>query len=563
MINHQLLAKIRVMSAPYLDDQCYRLISSLEQSKQYLSTRVENVSSYQDLVNFFDSRLEFLHRHERLKVKILSPDQTLAVDLKTRSENDHKLRSLYSFQVVATLKNIPQILNNCAVICLIYNSTEAIPKRHLRLIETAINKNFSLLILVVSYQEASKPSLETWLSLQVSGVREQSLLSLAHVINLDNLQQIKFYRDFLMDKSNFFREQVLTQQVQEIKSQIKNFFGDQKQLLWREIAQIKENYFTGKEVHHYRQNKLKNIFNQIDRLQQQEFNDLKQNIHQCRQRYLNPFLADSWMFELDNLVESSEVKVVRENKEQYLYLVVEYQRKPEYLYRFIFEYYQTKITKELELQWSKIVNVDGQGKLEQIIAKLNHKLSEITILEDSINQAIALNLNLELLPKLDLHTMLDLYCLKLSSRTRFDYNCTNSSWFKLGIYCLIGVGIYLITKIYFGEGRYLGFLMLILHLVNIITGQDQKKIKLKQHQKELKRLVNQKYQILLRLLIEQLIQTLINTLEINRKKIKQQIDAIADLAELKLDEMQHIIEEHKLKIDTLEKDRQQIQSWFS
>ena len=163
---------------------------------------------------------------------------------------------------------------------------------------------------------------------------------------------------------------------------------------------------------------------------------------------------------------------------------------------------------------------------------------------------------------MDLAKFIDSSCLKTNSRILFDYSFTQSSWFRLLISVLVGTGIYLITKLFFGTGKFIGFVILIFQAINLLIGQDIRTIKLKQHKNELKRTVEIKYQNLIRLLVDKVIQTLIISLEQENQLYQQQIDAIATRINAQLKCIQQTINHHKTRINNLKQDQTQILSWF-
>ncbi|MGL6343065.1 MAG: hypothetical protein ACRC80_28495, partial [Waterburya sp.] len=165
-------------------------------------------------------------------------------------------------------------------------------------------------------------------------------------------------------------------------------------------------------------------------------------------------------------------------------------------------------------------------------------------------------------PSLDLIQIIDIHCLKNQTRMLFDYNYTQSSWFRLLIAGLIGLGIYLVTKLYLGTGKYIGFFILIFQIINLLTGQNIKKLKIKQHQKELKRIVDNKYQNLIRIIVDKLIQTLIDSLELQGKLYQQQIEAIVTGSATKSKTNPTIINQQQVRINNLQQDQEKILALF-
>lgn len=541
------------------NNQLEKLVDSLEKSKNYLNQKVALEPSYANLINTLNLRIATLKNNQKLTIRLISSCVTLGSKLKNYSEANPNLRSLYSFETISSLKNISAITNNCSVIFLIYKSHQKVTERHRRLIDVAIKKNISLFILVEQNQfNNSCLTLIEWSESQEGIKVDKFLLPLNNFFNFNNHQHLVLYQQFLIKQVAIFKNNLNKQNIAEIEQ----FFKTEKQINWRVIQQVKHKYLQDRGVHDYQQNLLKKTFNQIKQQQQQKNLELKQEIHQSRSYYLNLFMPDSWMFEIQDIIQLSKIKLEPETTATYLYLTVENGNNHEYIHSYILSLYQQKVTAALNFQWAKINDIYADGGFNQLVEQANKKIATITLLESTEIESLTLNSNLELLPELDLAKIIDYNCLKINSRMLFDYDYTQSSWFKLLISVLIGFSIFLITKLYFGTGKYIGFFILFFQIINLLTGQSIRKTKLKNCQKELQRNVINKYQILIRSIVEQLIQTLIVSLEQKNQQYQKNIDAIADFTQAKLDKIKQDINQYQLRKDNLEQDFQQIKSWF-
>jgi hypothetical protein len=544
-------------------NQLDKLVNSLKKSKHYLRQKVEVEASYSNLINQLDLKIELLKNNSKPTIKLISCSTALASTLKEHSEANPELRSLYVFETIFCLKDISVITNHCSVIFLIYQAHQKVTERHQKLVDIAAKRNISLFILVEQNKSNnSDKTLTKWLEFQKYIKINDSLLPINNFFNLDNHQQINLYQQFLIERVAIFQNNMIQQNWQEIVEDIEHFFKTEKNTNWRKIQEVKHKYLQAKGIHDYQQNLLKKVFNQIKQQQQQKILDLKQKINQSRSDYLNLFMPDSWMFEIQDIIQLSKIKLEKQTAATYLYLTVKNGNHREYIDSYILSLYQQKVTETLNSQWSNINYVYANGGLNKLIEQVNQKLATITLLETSEIDSSKVDLNLEPLPELDLAKIIDADCLKLNSRMIFDYDYTQSSWFKLLISVLIGSGIYLVTKLYSGTGKYIGFFILFFQIINLLTGQSIRKTKLKNCQKELQRNVSNKYQILIRLIVEQLIQTLIISLEQKNQQYQENIDAIADFAYSKLDQIKQDINQYQLRKESLQQDLQKIKSWF-
>ena len=537
------------------------LICNLEKSNKYLSQKVATEPRYGDLIKTLNAAIDTLKKVNKPIVKIVSPSATLTTNLKEKNQANPKLRSLYDFQVISPIQKPYKITINCDVICLAYKSSQNILKAHQRLIELAEQKNISLILLVQQEINAPYANLSDWLTAQNYSQVNKVLLPLDDFMDLDDRHHISMYQWFLLQLSATVQEKFEARSIEQSVTKIKHFFTIEITDSWRIKKQINDTYFQGYSIYQHRQ-KNRQYFNKINREKQQALKYIQQHINQSRNDYLNPFMTDSWIFTIQQIIQQSQIKVVQEADETYLYLTIERSNFIEYIHSYILGLCQQKITEALASQWSKINYVYGGGGLQALVNKMNTELEIINSLCPSEIDLPEINLITEQHPSLELAQIIDPHCLKANSRIIFDYSYTQSTWFRLLISVLVGMGIYLITKLYFGTGKYIGFFILIVQIINLFTNQDIRTIKLKQHKKELQRTIDNKYQNLIRMIVDKLIQTLIINLDRSSQLYQQQIDAIDTLINTQSEEIQQTINQHKLRIENLKQDREKILSWF-
>ena len=543
--------------------QLNELINKLEKSKSYLTEKSEPPLNYSNLIDKVDLKIKFLQEHSKPVIKLVSTAKNSVLNLKVKSEDNLKLRSLYHFEAVSPFKNLSEIVNNSQVIFIIFRSDRTITKHQHKLIDLARKKQVDLFILIERFKTSNSPaSLRQYIELQNYTDIKKILWLENEFFDCNNPQQIETYQQFLIERAERSRKTFILHHYSETIDLIENYFTRQKNSNWRKIKQIKAERLKGREVNNYQQQIITKTFNKIAQQQQQQILSIKQKINQSRSYYTNPFIFDSWTFELQEIIERSQVKLVKEKTETYLYLVVEKGDRSEYIHSYILNLLQEKVTQTLKLQWSEINYTYAEG-LNALVTEIEQKIASIDLLDLSETKNSKITFNSEFFPELDLSKIVDLSCFRANSRLIFDYSYTQSSWFKLLMFGLVGIAIYLFTKIYFGKGIYIGFVILVFQLINISTGQSIKKIKLKSHKRELQRTVNSKYQILIRLIVERMIQTLISSLEAENNRYRTQIDAIANLAERELETIKQKIERHQAISKKLESDRHKILSWLN
>ena len=546
-----------------VETQLDELVEKLERTKSYLCKKSEPGINYSELIEQINSKIIFLEKNSRLVVKLVSTSKNIVLKLKAKSEADYNLRSLYNFEAVSPFRNFSEIVSNCDAIFLIFQSDKIITKHQYKLIKLAKKKKVSLFISIEQSINSSSTTLSHYIKSQDYTDIEEYLFLKDSFFELDNIIHIELFQQFLTNAATKLKEKFVRNNVREIINSVNLFFSHKKTKNWQKIEQIKQTYLEKREVNNYQQQVLTKIFNKLERQQQQKVLSIKQAINQSRSYYTNPFICDSWMFELQELIERSQIKLVKDKTETYLYLVVENDKCYEYLHSYVLNLFQERVTKALKSQWSKINYIYTEGGLEAWVVEANHKIASITLLNNFEIEKNKIIFNLEPLPEININNIVDFQSFRANSKIVFDYNYTQSSWFKLLIFGSIGIAIYLITKIYFGTGRYIGFVILVFQIINIFTGQSIKKLKLKSHKKELQRNVSSKYQILIRLIVEQMTQTLITSLEQKSNQYLIQINAISNLAYQKLDTIKQNVNQHQSIKNKLDRDKAKIISFLS
>ena len=520
------------------------LVDRIEQIKDYLVREAK--FEYQELIEDLNSLREELHTAKPV-VKIVSPSPPLANNFQTKILTS-QLRSRFEFQVCAPITDIQQIVRHCDLICLIYYFKNTVNKQQQKLVELARQNNLDSILLVRQPdRNIQDANLSSWLKAQDYWLDEVQL-PLDDLIDLNQPSDLEIYQQLLWRSLETLKTRFVARHQQKLKSAIEVFFN-------RQIASIESFYLLpDKPPNHYRQ-QLEQISNGIRQEKQQLLTTIRQNINYLRLDLLNPFMTESLMFSIRQIIDLATIKVVPEAGVIYLYLTVNHSVQTRYIHDYVIELCQQRIEEIIAFQWSQIEYVYGGG-INSLIAKVNDELKTITNLLDSENDFLVLSQP----PNLNLTELIDLDCLKENSRIVFDYHFTQGSWFRLLISIAIGIGIYFVTLIFLGSGKYLGLVIVIFQIVNLITGQNPKKVKLKQHSKELKRLVDRQYQILVRLIVDKLIQTLIIALE-RHKLDPNELETALAVARTK-SKRSSIVAQNREKIDILQQQRAKVLSWL-
>ncbi|MEL6927645.1 MAG: hypothetical protein AAFO95_03305 [Cyanobacteria bacterium J06600_6] len=534
-------------------------LSPLRQAKELLSKKLDTQPRYQILIDTLDTIGDRLKPENKPLIKIVSPSAPLAKSLLTKHQANAELRSLYQFETVAPISKIRQILDNCDLICLIYSEKQEIRDHHYKLIELAQKQSIDLLILVQKSKANSDiTKTDNW---------QQNLddfgdillpLSCNCLIDLDLPSELDLYQRSLINLAPQIINNRQSRIIHEILQAVRSFFNQETTDLWQAIKQINADYFAGQPLHLYQQTFRQDI-QSLNQFRQQLVRDIKQAVNHEKTDLLNPFAIDGLIFNFQQLINSAEVKIVTEPGNSYLHLILTQFAQQPLLREYILELCQQRVDDILVQQWSKINSVYGTGGLELLLERSEAELAKIKPLLDV---EFPISFSLVAAPSLDIQQVIDPYCLEINSRIPFDYSFTQSSWFRLFISTLVGMAIYLSTWLYLGTGKYIGFMIIIFQIINLITGQSIKKNKLKQQTKELKRIADQKYQSLVRTIVSYLAQTITVAVDQASQSHQQQYNQAIAIAQNKLEELRETNETHKATIEKLKQDRDRVIAYF-
>ena len=328
---------------------------------------------------------------------------------------------------------------------------------------------------------------------------------------------------------------------------INQFFDSEKQALWQEIVELKEAKLQGKNPEQF-QKIINQAPHRCNRLVQNYVKVCKQATNQQKITQTNPFLASSLLYQVQSIIRHATVITQREPDDIYLNLVVDRDTYTQSIHLYVFELCENFLLNWLKTAWKNVYYQYNQGGLSQLEAELTTNLEILDNLVTIEFKQPAIE------PQFKLEEQVELAALSENSQIVFDYNYTQSTWFRLLVALFIGGVIYLFTQ------RLFGFILLIVQVINLLTGQDTKKIRLRQQTKELKRVVDSKYQLLVRSLSEKINQEIAIALDNLGQNYQDQVEAIVQQADRQLQEIKHANYQTKEKIAQLKQDQQKLQS---
>jgi hypothetical protein len=520
-----------------------KLIKKIERINNYLYSKKHREPDFINLISELDIIIDNI-QNKKITTKIYSPDRELARTVKTSFESYTNKQSSYPEQclVINSEKPAAEIVKYCELICFVYEGQQTISENDRILMQAADEAKVDRSVLVVNYsQDNSSKSLTDWLT-QQNCLSPNILLS----FNPNSKEDLQQYYRLIEEHLAIWSQQFVERIEQRIRYKINKYFELAKKTTWQEIQQYKDLNTQGEPLDTYK-HKIGQTIQKINKQQHQKFRKIKQLVHQSKNDLINLFNTDSLIVEIQTIIQEAEIKTLATKKNTYLSLNVKDKKYVDKLHLYLAEILQERLSNWLTEEWQKIDKTYDEGGLNELTQQIAIKLEFLGTL---CPQPIKLKSFVR--NDFKLYDFVALSILEDNSRVIFDYSFTQSSWFRLLIAVGVGCLVFVVTQLIFGTGRYFGFVILFFQVINLLTGQDIKKIKLKQQGKELKRIVDTKYQSLLKYLVDRISQDLIMLLDDEHYYYQQQIDELVQTIDEKLLNIKNIIQQKKEHIDRVD-----------
>ncbi|MDJ0535085.1 MAG: hypothetical protein QNJ70_21805 [Xenococcaceae cyanobacterium MO_207.B15] len=523
----------------------------LHTTYKYLSKRSTIEPSYQTLINELETLLENW-RQTPIKITIIGHCEILIEQIKTLKESNLKSHSLWELQTATLPNNLEKIVRNCDLLCLVNDGSKPVSDSEHKLITKAVTSNVVSYCLILTDSTTLSASSEvevgasnTLLSCNqlTSYVFPRDLLEKIDLLTSQELREYHNFWDSILDTTLINTEKKFQEQCCNL---IHRYFEQNKNQEWLQVQQYKKIFFSNQRADKFKQ-QLNKSCNKLNQIIHHTFKTIKQEINQSKIELINPFMYDTMMYRVQAAIENSSVIQYQEKNQTYLSLVVKYQDYNQSIHSYVMELCQHEIDSWLEKQWSKIDNADGQGMLNELIKNINQELEFITPLSS--------NVTISKIPKkfeFEISDYVTLSILEENNQILFDYHYTQSTWFRLILIFIIVLCAYQLF------GRAFGFVILFFQLINWFTGRDIKTVKLKKQTKELKRIMDNKCQFLVKFVADKFLQNLLYYLEQESQQYQKEISFIIKQVEPELEELTQKMEQHKEYIDILKEDHTKV-----
>ena len=526
------------------------LLPKLSKVKQYLSARAVRQTEYQGLIAELDC-LSCEISQSKPKIKIIGSDHSLVSELINISRNTAELAQQYVLEIAESKATVKNILSGCELIFLVYDRASFLPdcshkltSKIEKLLKRAKIKNIYIQPIIASNSTDNSDI--------KSNFQFLNLTLEPQFIVLNDLQSIEQYQKFLSQLSEKAIARLKTRLNNKLTRLIRNRIKDYKQLKWTKIKEVKQNCCQGQPPEAFRQ-KFSQLIQSLNRQQQQIFSTIKQKVHQQKSLINNPFLANSLIWQTQQIIKAAEVAITELESVNYLTPIAKVDNISQPLHLHLVDIYQQEFQAYIRQQWHNCHEVYGQGGLNTWRREIEQKLVAI-LGQESLTIEPCSHHNLDF----EIDNLVYLPILAEGSRIPFEYSFNQSQWFKIIAAGTVGLVIYLVTKILSGTGRYFGFFILIFQFINLFTGQDAKTLRLRQQTKELKRKLESKYQILIRLSLDKITQDLIAAIDREQRFYQQQIDEIIQTTNQKIATAKKEIEIVREQINLFNEDLSQI-----
>ena len=491
----------------------------LERSKRYLSTKVGREEEYSLLIEDLDSLFSEAVNYQ-IRATIVGRQAELTERVKLVNQGCNVLNPFSQFETVTFPCHLDRLLRNCDVVFLVIDSgKKSIPLEKKLIIKS---QRVNIPLIVIDFNAAPK-NRQFWLS--------------NHNFPTSNYFNVT-------QKLTTDSQVLLISQEQKYDEFLNKFFLRYKAKHWEEIKQQKQIYLSGEKPPQF-QEKVRQLPNKLSKILQHNFKKIKQRLNEAKHELINPFDSTSFIYDMQQVIRESTVIEYREQKTIYLNLVVIKEQYRQTIHSHILELYQQKIDLWIEQQWRFLEQ--ELNLFSQLIEKSDRELQILDKLSET-------NINLHLIPQpvFDINKYICPTALSEINRTIFDYHYTQSSWFRLAIAIAVGCAFFFLTD------RLFGFVFLVVQIINLLTGQSTKSLKLKQQTKEFKKSVENKYQNLIKFIADKLIQDLNSFLDKEHQLYQEKVDSYIQESNSNLRKIKEKILFNQNKISELNKEQENL-----
>ena len=327
---------------------------------------------------------------------------------------------------------------------------------------------------------------------------------------------------------------------------IQSYFEQNKAQYFSQIQEQKRIFLGGQRPDKFKQ-KINQSYNQINQNIQNTFRKIKQEINQEKIQLTNPFLYDTMMYRVQSAIQDSTVIEYKDKNQVYLSLAIKNKDYNQLLHSYILELCHQELNLWLERQWEILDNDSETGKINELTKVIKQKLEFINPLLSQITIS-----NIENRFSFEISDYVSFSLLEENNKIPFDYHYSQSAWFRLTVVLFVVGMIFIFTN------KVFGFIILFIQLLNLLTGRDPKKMRLRQQTKEMKRTMDSKYQFFVRFIADKFLQNFCQYLDEQSTQCQEEVNLIVEQAKEELEQIKLKIDYLKEQIDLLKEDQVEV-----
>ena len=531
------------------------LNQKLQAINQYLTQRLTHYPDYQTLIDDLNTAIKS-GQSPPITVTLIGHSKVLVEDIKSLTEEKAKFGSWCKLQTTTLPNNLEKVLRKCELLCLVKDGTKPVSRSEKKLIKKLATANVTgyCLILTKNTNLSENSSLKAIEFRSLSNyIAEKKLQNITSYFlpqellkSIDSSQELEEYSNFLESFLESCSIKIKQKNQEYFSEKIQDYFETNKAQCFSQIQEHRRIFIGGQRLDEFKQ-KINQSYNQINQTIQNTFRNIKQEINQEKIQLTNPFLYDTMMYRVQSAIQDATVIEYKDKNKVYLSLAIKNKDYNQLLHSYILELCHQELNLWLEKQWEILDNDSETGKINELTKTIKQKLEFINPLLPQITIS-----NIENRFSFEISDYVSFSLLEENNKIPFDYHYSQSAWFRLTVVLFVVAMIFIFTN------KIFGFIILFIQLLNLLTGRDPKKMRLRQQTKEMKRTMDSKYQFFVRFIADKFLQNFCQYLEEESKQYQEEVNLIVEQAKEELEQLKLKIDYLKEQIAVLKEDQAEV-----
>ncbi len=518
----------------------------LQTINQYLTQRLTHYPDYQTLIDDLNTAIKN-GQSPPITVTLIGHSKVLLEDVKTLTAGNTEFCSFCKLQTTTLPNNLERVLRKCDLVCLVKDGAKPVSRSEKKLIKKIATANVTFYCIIITPKNnLSETTRDNTLFSYLTEKKLQPITS--YFLAQETFKYIDYSED--VEQYYHFLESCsikIKQKNQEyFTKKIQSYFEQTKGHCFSQILEQRRTFIGGQRLDEFKQ-KINQSCNQINQTIQNTFKNIKQEINQEKIQLTNPFLYDTMMYRVQSAIQNATVIEYRDKNQVYLSLTIKNKDYTQLIHSYILELCHQELNLWLEKQWEILDNNSETGKVNELFKTINQKLEFLDCL--SAKTTIS---NIENRFSFEIYDYVSFSLLEENNKIPFDYHYSQSAWFRLTVILFVVGMIFIFTN------KIFGFIILFIQLLNLLTGRDPKKMRLRQQTKEMKRTMDSKYQFFVRFIADKFLQSFCRYLDEQSIQYKEEVNFIFEQAKEELEQIKLKIDYLKEQIAVLKEDQAEV-----